>query len=601
MVIASTARTTVTSRLRPPLLDHVQGYSRRRLRGDLVAGAAVAALAVPQSLGYATVAGVPVQVGLYTLIPAFLAYALFGSSRMLVVGPVSTISVLSGSIVAGMAHGDAVLAQQYTSWLAVVAGLVLVLLGLLRVGWVAEFLSAPIVTGFVTGLVILVVLGELPALLGLPVPKGSVIDRVAALALEIGDVHGPTVVIAVVALTLLMVGRRWAPRIPWALLALVGGILATHFGDLAGYGIRVVGHVPVGLPVPSLPPFDWSHAQDGFTGGLAIAMVGLGEHLAAGRLFGAKNGERVKPDQELVANGFADLAAGFFGGMPVAGSLSKTAVADRAGARTQITGVVAAAISLVVLLAFAGLISDLPKAVLSAIVVTAVIGLIDVGAFLRYRAVRRNDVISAAVALLGVLLLGPLNGLLLAIGQSLLGLVYRSVQVHVDEMGKVPGEKAAWGSRSSHPERIPPKGVLVLRLDGPLFWPNAESVYDRLMAAVSERDDVRALVLDLEASGQMDTTSADMLDRLLTTLRDGEIDLYLVRVFTVPRTVLEHSGLIERLGPDHVWHSIAAGVKAARHAPALAWVIDEEEPDQAAELDEGTEGEEHIAATVQRA
>jgi MFS superfamily sulfate permease-like transporter len=388
--------------------------------------------------------------------------------------------------------------------------------------------------------------------------------------------------------------------VPWALFALVAGIVAVRYADLDDLGVRIVGHVPGGLPVPGLPPFDWNHAQDGFTGGVAIAMVGLGEHLAAGRLFSARSGERVKPDSELIANGFADLAAGIFGGMPVAGSLSKTAVADRAGARTQITGVVAAGISLAVLLAFAGLIGSLPKAVLSAIVVTAVIGLIDIKAFVRYRAVRRNDMVSSTVALLGVLLLGPLNGLLLAIGQSLLGLVYRSVQVHVDEMGKVPHEKAAWGSRSSHPERTAPNGVLVLRLDGQLFWPNAEAVYDKLMAAVAERPDIRALVLDLEASGQMDTTSADMLDRLLTALRDQEIDLYLVRVFSVPRAVLEHSGLIERLGPDHVWHSIAAGVKEARHAPALAWVVDGENADEAAELDEGTEGEEHIAATVQR-
>lgn len=595
MVIVPTARQSL-ARLRPPLFDHVRGYSGRRLRGDLVAGAAVAALAVPQSLGYATVAGVPVQVGLYTLIPAFLAYALLGSSRLLVVGPVSTISVLSGSIVAGMAQGDPVRAQQLTAWLAIVAGVALVLLGLLRIGWVAEFLSEPIVTGFVTGLVVLVVLGELPALLGLPVPTGSVIDRLMTLGLAVDRVHAPTLAVAGAGLLLLLGGRRIAPRVPWALIALVAGVTASRLGDLPAHGIRVVGHVPAGLPLPSLPAFDWAHAQDVVTGGLAIAMVGLGEHLAAGRLFGARSGERVRPDAELMANGVADLAAGFFGGMPVAGSLSKTAVADRAGARTQITGVVAASLSLVVLLALAGLIADLPRAVLSAIVVAAVIGLIDVRAFARYRVVRRNDMISASVALLGVLLLGPLNGLLLAIGQSLLGLVYRSVQVHVDEMGKVPGEKAAWGSRAGHPERTPPAGVLVLRLDGPLFWPNAESVYDRLLAAVAERPDIRALVLDLEASGQMDTTSADMLDRLLTSLREREIDLYLVRVFSVPRAVLERSGLVERLGPDHVWHSIAAGVKAARHAPALAWVTD----DVADQGEDGAEGEERIAATVQR-
>jgi high affinity sulfate transporter 1 len=586
---------------RPPILDWVRGYSTRRLRADAIAGAAVAALAIPQSLGYATVAGVPVQVGLYTLIPAFLAYAVMGSSRVLVIGPVSTVAVLTGSIVAGMAHGDPVRAQLLTASLALVAGLALILLGLLRVGWVAEFLSAPIVTGFVSGLVVLVVLGELPALLGLPVPTGSVLDRAAALAQEAGDAHLGTLALSVGALTVLFAGRRFAPRVPWALLVLVGAILMSRLTHLSTHGIRVVGTVPTGLPHPALPVISLADAQNLVTGGLAVAMVGLAEGLAAARLFGARLRERIDANQELVANGFADLAAGLLNGMPVAGSLSKTAVADRAGARTQITGVVAGVLSLAALLAFAGLLRDLPRGVLSAIVVTAVIGLIDVPAYLRYRRVRRNDLISSQVALLGVLLLGPLNGLLLAIGQSLLGLVYRSVQVHVDRMGKVPGEKAAWGSVRGHPERTTPEGVLVLRLDGPLFWPNAEAVYERLLAAVARRPGVRALVLDLEATNQLDTTSADVLQRLLTTLRDQNVDLYLVRVFAKCREVLENSGLLGELGPEHVWHSIAAGVKAARHAPPLVTVaVDAAEESEAVltedEDDDAGEGAERIVA-----
>jgi high affinity sulfate transporter 1 len=575
--------------LRPPILDWARGYHLGRFRADAMAGFAVAALAIPQSLGYATVAGVPVQVGLYSLIPAFIAYAVMGSSRVLVIGPVSTIAVLSGSIVAGMSHGDPVRAMMLTAALAVVAGLALVLLGLLRVGWVAEFLSAPIVTGFVSGLVVLIVLGEVPALTGLPVPPGSVIDRATALVQQLGSVHPGTVGLSVVALTILFAGRRFAPRVPWALLILVGGILASRLAGLPAHGIRIVGHVPTGLPRPSFPGIAITDAQDLVTGGLAIAMVGLAEGLAAARLFGARLSDRIDTNQELVANGFADLLSGLVSGMPVAGSLSKTAVADRAGSRTQITGVVAATLSLAALLAFAGLIRDLPRAVLSAIVVTAVVGLIDVPAYNRYRKVRRNDLISSQVALLGVLLLGPLNGLLLAIAQSLLGLVYRSVQVHVDRMGRVPGEKAAWGSTSGHPERTTPKGVVVLRLDGPLFWPNAQAVHDRLLRAVARRPDARALVLDLEATNQLDTTSADVLDQLLTDLRATGVDLYLVRVFANPRQVLQSSGLLDRLGPDHVWHSIAAGVKAARHAPVLVTAATDAVEDQEVVISEEEE------------
>ncbi len=552
-----------------PLLEWLPGYEWRDLRHDAMAGAAVAALAVPQSLGYAAVAGVPVQVGLYTLPPAFLAYAVMGSSRRLVVGPVSTIAVLSGSIVAGMAGGDPQRAQSLTAALAVVAGIALVLLGTLRVGWVAEFLSAPIVTGFVTGLVVLVILGELPALLGLPVPEGSTVDRVWALASEANQVHAATILLSALSLTILLAGRRWARSVPWSLLVLIGGIAASRLLGMEEHGIAVVGYVPTGLPLPRLPAVSVRDLSGVVTGGLAIAMVGLAEGLAAARLFGARHHERVDADQELVANGVADLATGLVGGMPVAGSLSKTAVADRAGSRTQVCGLVAAWLCLAVLVALAGLVADLPRAVLSSIVVAAVIGLIDVQAFLRYRAVRRNDLISALVALLGVLLLGPLNGLLLAIGQSLLGLVYRSVQVNVDPMGKVPDEKAAWGSVVGHPERRTPPDVLVVRLDGPLFWPNAESVHDRVLRTVAAHPEAKALVLDLEATGQLDTTSADVLVRLLTTLRDQGVDLYLVRVFASARGVLLRCGLMDRLGEDHLWHSISAGVKAARRGPAL--------------------------------
>jgi len=300
------------------------------------------------------------------------------------------------------------------------------------------------------------------------------------------------------------------------------------------------------------------------TWGIALAMVGLAEGLSAARLLAANGGYRVDTDQELIATGAANLGSGVFGGMGVAGSLSKTAAAERAGSKTQITGVAAALIVLLAIVSLAGALSPLPKAVLSAIVIQAVWGLMDVAALRRYKQVRRNDFTSSLAALVGVLQFGPLYGLLTAIGLAVLGLVYRSSQIDMEIMGKVPDEKAAWGSIRNHPERMTYDGVLVIRLDAPLFWANAAQIADGVLAEVHAAEDIHAVLLDLEATSQLDTTSVDALELIRTRLEERGVELYLVRVFYQARQVLGRSGFIERLGEARMYHSISAGVRAAR-------------------------------------
>lgn len=549
----------------------LRGYTGRHLPADILAGLLVAALAVPQSLGYAVVAGVPVQVGLYTLPPALLAYALFGTSRLLFVGPISTVSVLSGSIVRALSGGDPELAVQLTSVLALTAGVILIAVGLLRLGWVAQFLSEPIITGFVAGLVVLIVIGEIPALAGLATPTGGIFERIAVMLRDSGEFHGLTLVVGLISLAVLFGGSRLAPRVPWSLIVLVAGIGLSTRLDLAAKGVHTVGTVPTGLPIPSIPMVDVSLWSGIVTGGLAIAAVGIAEGLAAVRTFGRSGAMDPDADnQEFVAHGASDLASGLLGGMGVGGSLSKTAANARAGAHTQMSSVAAAVVVLGFVLVAAGLLSNLPRTVLSAIVIHAVWGLVSISSFRRYAAVRRNDFLAAIVAFLGVLVLGPLNGLLLAVGQSLLGLIYRSMQVEIDEMGRVDGEKAAWGSVANDPARRTYRGVTVLRPDGPLFWANANSVVQHIESMVRARHRLRAVVLDLEATNQMDTTTAERLQQMMQRLRRQGIDLYLVRVFGNVRDVLTRSGFLDELGPEHVWHSIAAGVKAARSAPPIA-------------------------------
>jgi high affinity sulfate transporter 1 len=555
---------TRTGRRRLPVTVWLPRYSRARLSGDLLAGAVVTALAVPQALGYAGIAGVPVQVGLYAIPLALLAYAVLGSSPHLVVGPVSTVSVLSGSLVAGLAQGDPARAVGLTSALAIAAGLALVVGGLARIGWAAEFLSKPIVTGFVFGLVLLIVIGEIPSLLGMPPESGDVLARAWSVLTHLGDITPLTAAVGAASLAVLFLGARFLPRVPWGLVVLVAGIVLSSWFDLAARGVATVGDVPRGVPPLGLPDVAVDDLAPLAVGGLAIALVALAEGLSAARLFAARGGYTVDADQELLATGAANVAAGLSGGLGVGGSLSKTAAAYRSGSSSQVTGVAAATLVLLVLALVAPLLSALPRTVLSAVVIQAVWGLMDVQALRRYAAIRRNDLISALAALGGVVVLGPLYGLLAAVGQAVLGLVYRSSRVDLDVMGKVPGEKAAWGSVSRHPERRTTDGVLVLRLDVPLFWANATEVQERVLAAVDEHPGTRVLLLDLEATSQLDTTSIDALDLLLTRLTDRGVELYLVRVFHRARQVLAAAGFLDRLGADHMWHSISAAVRAAK-------------------------------------
>ena len=372
--------------------------------------------------------------------------------------------------------------------------------------------------------------------------------------------------VGLVSLAILFTGNRFVPRVPWGLLVLVAGIGVSTALDLAARGVAVVGAVPAGLPPIGLPDLPSSAIPAVATGGVALALVGLGEGLSAARLFATQRGYTVDANQELLASGAANAAAGLSGGLGVAGSLSKTAAAVRAGGSSQLTGVTAALVVLMVIAFFTTSLANLPRAVLSAIVIQAVWGLMDLSAFRRYASIRRNDFVGALVAAGGVLLFGPLYGLLFAILQAVLGLVYRSSRVDVDVMGKVPGEKAAWGAITRHPERRTIDGILVLRLDAPLFFANATEVMDRTLAAVDADPGVRALLFDLEATSQLDTTSVDALEQLLTRLRERDVDLYLVRVFYRARRVLLRAGFIERLGEDHMWHSISAGVRAARES-----------------------------------
>jgi sulfate permease, SulP family len=566
-----------------PIRRWLPRYDRSALGKDLLAAAVVTALMIPQALGYAAIAGVPVQVGLYAIPLALLAYAVLGSSPHLFVGPVSTVSVVSGSLVAVHAGGDPQLAIAITVALALMSGLVLITAGLLRIGWVAEFLSKPIISGFVFGLSIVIIVGELPVLLGLPSVDGGTFARLAGIVTALPDVDPTTTLIGVASLVVLFVGGWWLPRLPWGLVLVVGAIVGSAQADLAGQGVDVVGSVPRGLPSPGVPAIPVSDVAALSFGAIGLALVGLAESLSAARLFATEGGYRIDADQEFVATGASNVASGLFGGLGVAGSLSKTAAAVRSGATSQVTGLAAAMLALAVLLVFAPSLRSLPRAVLAAVVIHAVWGLIDVPALRRYARIRRNDLVAAVAALIGVVVLGTLYGLLAAIALSVLGLVYRSGRVEVEVIGRIEGEKAAWGSVRRHPERRTIPGIQILRLSAPLFWVNAATVEDEVVARVDADPATRAVVLDLEATHQLDTTSADVFVSLLTRLRRRDVDVYVVRAMKPAREVMRRTGILEQLGDDHVWHTISAGVKEARRAHGIEGWADAAEPEVTAD------------------
>ncbi len=552
-----------------PMTRWLPRYRREWLRGDLMAGVIVAALLVPQSLGYARIANVPVEIGLYAVPLALVAYAVLGSSRQLVVGPASTVAIVSGSLVLDITRGNPEDAVAVTAALAIACGVVLVAAGVLRVAWLAEFLSKPVITGFVFGLTLTIVIGEVPALLGIDKPPGDLLGVLTRTIGRVGDLHVPTAVTGAVALLALAGGRRVLPRLPWGLLTVVAAVVASRWLGLEDAGVAVIGEVPRGLPPLAIPTFPREEIGAVLVGGASLALVALAEGLAASRLFATQGGYRVETERELVGMGAANVAAGLSGGLAVAGSLSKTAAAAQAGGRTQVTGLASAGLVVVVLLAFTWVVEDLPQAVLAAVVIAAVWGLMDVAAIRRYAHVRRADLVAALVGIAAVVLTGPLTGLGITIAVSLSAIIYRASSASIEVLGRIGDEKAAWGRLHGHPDRRPVPGVVVVRLDAPLFWGNATSIEQRILAAAEARPDTRALVLDLEATTQLDTTSADVIRHLAHELDGRGVRLYLARVLHRVEGVLDRAGVTRVLGTGTSWHSISQAVRAARRDTGL--------------------------------
>jgi high affinity sulfate transporter 1 len=522
-----------------PILSWAPSYRRTDLRADLVAGGAVWALVVPQSVAYATLAGVPVQHGLYAMIVALVVYAAVGPSSRVIAGISATTVSLTPLVIESVTDVKGAELVAYSAAVSLAVGCILLAMGALRLGWVANFLSAPVVTGFITGFGISLAIDQLPKLLGYEADTNGAFRQLWLVISRLDETSGPTLAVGATSLALLFVLRRFTPQVPGALAVAVLGIAATSIFDLGAHGVALVGDIPSGLPHFGLPDIDWSLFPALLLASTTMTVVALSEAVGAAEAVSRRHGEPLDMDREFVANGFANVASCFASGLVVNGSLSKTAANETAGGRTPMTSVVAAALGLVTILFLTGVFADLPDAVLGAIVFQAATSLIDVASLRIAGRIQRNDLIAALGALAATLALGILWGMVIGIALSLLLLIRYASRPNLRTLGQNP-RTGEFQRLDHHPGHVTFPGVLIARIDGSVFFTAANPLVDELREAVAA-EHPRALVLDLEAVSLLDTTAVHALEDLHEDLDRNGVELHLARVHDDIREVLRRA------------------------------------------------------------
>ena len=544
-----------------PILEWLPRYDRGFLRGDVAAGIAVTALVVPKNLGYAGIAGIPVENGLYAAAAGALIYALFCTSRQISTGPSSALAAVAGGAVLVTELGGEQAAQLVAA-ITLVAGVLYLLLALFKLGWIAQFLSKAVVTGFLAGAAIDVTVGELPKLTGTSADGDNVWQELGSWLRGLADIHWATLVVGVVALAVILALRFLVPAIPGALVLVVGGLLASALLDLGARGVALVGEVPRGLPTPVIPDLEIFQQNLAVIGIAAVALLLIGFSQTAGdaRAFATRHHYRVDVNQESVAQGMANVGAGVFQGMPVSTSLSASSLNESSGARTPVASLVTGGLVIATLIVLAPLFSDLPKAVLAAVIIDAVLfGMIDVSEFRRLHRVTRFDFWIAVAAVIGVLSAGVLAGVVIGIVLSLAWLIYVTTQPSMPILGREPGTQV-FRDVEENPEDETFEGIVVLRLDGGLFFATSEALENRIRALVDES--TRALVLDLEGVDFVDSQGVAKITEICEFLQADEIGFRLARVKPNVRAVLEADGAIARIGSDRVHGNVHRAVQA---------------------------------------
>ncbi|MCB1285142.1 MAG: SulP family inorganic anion transporter [Microthrixaceae bacterium] len=546
---------------RIPVFRSLSGYQRAWLSSDLVAGLTVWAVLVPEALAYATIAGVSPVVGLYAAMPALVLYAAFGSSRHLVVGPMAATAALSAAAVGDIANRTGANFTQLTAAMALVAGAIALIAGLARLGFLASFISGPVLKGFIIGLALTIIVGQIPKLFGIDKTDGDFFEQAWGIITHLGDTQSWTLLVGVVSLAGVMLLRRFAPKVPGSLVVVLAAIAAVSVFDLDAKGVGIVGPIQSGLPQLGLPDVGLSDYGALVGSAAGLVLIAFAEGLGAAKTYATRDHYRIDVNRELIGLGAANIGSGACSGMVVNGSLSKTAVNGEAGAKSQVSGLLVAGLTILTLLFLTGLFENLPEAALAAVVIAAVVELIDRWALVRlwrsytaalgsiYGWAARVDLIAALAALFGVLLFDTLPGLFIGIVVSIVLLVYRASRPHVAVLGRRPGEHH-WVDLDRNPDATTQPGIVVLRPESGLFYANADNVSADIDNHVD--DTTHAVVVDLASVPVIDVSAVDMLVELDEDLTRRGLTLCIARDIGQVSDVLATAGgsaLLQRLYP----------------------------------------------------
>jgi SulP family sulfate permease len=563
-----------------PLIGWISTYQRAWLRDDLLSGVVVGAIMVPVAMAYAQMAGVPPQNGLYAAIIGMALYAVFATSRHLKITTSSTMAIMSAAVVAPLAASGYGNYVALSSALALTVGIIMVVLAFLKLGFISDFLSKSVMTGYIFGVALLIAMSQLPKVFGVPGVSGTFFQQLGQFIAELPQTNPYALALGAGTIVLILVIRRYKPLIPGALVALIlGTAIAGIFQLSTTHDVAVVGDIPTGMPNAAIPIISPQAIPFLIGGAVGIVFLAVGETLGTGRAYAAKYHYEVNADQELLALGAANVGSSLFQGITIDMSLSNTASGEVAGERTQLSSLVSAGLILAVVVFLAPLLRNLPSAVLGGIVLSSILGLFNFEEFKRYYAQRKTDFILACTALAGVALSDVMTGLILAVLLSLAMLLYRASRPYIAILGqRASGE---FGDLDRHPDAQRVPGLVILRLDAPLYFFNANVARTQILAQAASDPPPQAILLDLGASADLDIGTSDMLRELCSDLRTSQIDLYFARVTGSVRDRMTKTGLLEHIGADHLYASIDTAVAAFQAQPASANPSPTSEPEPA--------------------
>jgi high affinity sulfate transporter 1 len=552
----------------------VRRYRREWLRGDLLAGVAVTALMIPHGMAYAELAGVPAVTGLYTTITSVLAYALFGPSRVLLLGPDSSLApLIAAAIAIAASDGEPATAIAIAGMLALMTGGLCVLAGISRLGSIAELLSRPVQLGYLNGLAIVMVLSQTSKLAGFSVSGDTPVEQTWDVVTGVADglVNVRALLIGAAALISILVLNRVASSIPAVLIVVVGATVTVRLFGLADEGVAIVGELPSGFPSPVWPSIELATVPSLLLASVGLAWVTLSDTTALSRGFAARTGERIDPNREIVALGISNVAAGAFSGFPVSASTSRTTIAHASGGNTQLVGVVSAVLVLALLVAGGGLVEFLPSTALAAIVIAAAIKLFDAQQVSWLYSVRRSEFALCIAATVGVVLLGVLNGLAIAIGLSLANFIRRVWRPYDAVLGRIDQRKG-YHDLGRHPDARQVPGLVLFRFDAPLFFANSDHFERRVRAVIAGSPHrVRRLVVAAEPITDIDTSAAAMLTILVDDLQRNDIELAFAELKGPVKDRLIQYGLYDQIGSSRFHPTIGAAVKSYIRSHQVEW------------------------------